>query len=184
MSAQDFAVQELTLPGVLLIRPKVFPDGRGLSAVAYIESDFAELGITTRFVQDYVSVSKRGVVRGLHFQRAPHAQDKLVRCSFGEIFDVAVDFDPTSPTYGEYASALLNAEEQTMLFVPGKYAHGFCVASGRAVTEYKLSDVRYAELEGGIRWNDPSLSIRWPVREPILSEKDAAWPLMPIAPAR
>lgn len=184
MSDATFSVEELALPGVLLLKPKVFADTRGFSAVPYSEEDFAQIGIVSRFVQDYVSVSRKGVIRGLHFQKAPHAQDKLVRCSSGEMFDVAVDFDPLSSTFGTHAAATLTAKEQAMLYIPGKYAHGFCVISETATTEYKLSDQRYAELEGGIRWNDPAFGIAWPIQSPILSEKDAAWPLLPVAPHR
>lgn len=185
MKTNSYEVEELGLPGVLLIKPKVFPDARGFSVVPYSEEDFVQLGITARFVQDYTSHSVKNVIRGLHFQRAPHMQGKLVRCSSGEIMDVVADYNPAAPTYGMYVTATLRAEDQATLFIPGRYAHGFCVLSDEAVTEYKMSDMHIPEFAGGIRWNDPFFGILWPVTNPILSEQDKAWPLLsPIAQKR
>ncbi len=176
---KQFTIEKLALPGVFFVRPNVYPDNRGYAAVPFQQEEFSKFGITAHFVQDFVSYSKRDVIRGLHFQRAPYAQDKLVRCSSGEIFDVAADCDPTSETYGTHVSVLLRAEEQGMLFIPGKYAHGFCVVSDGAVTEYKMSASYEPQSAAGFRWNDPILNIPWPTSHPIVSEQDAAWPLLP-----
>lgn len=170
-----FTVEKLSLPGVLLIKPKIFTDARGSSVVAYDVSEFAKLGITTTFVQDFRSYSVKDVIRGLHFQHAPYAQEKLVRCAEGTIFDVVADIDPVSPTFGTYVSATLSAEEQTMLYVPGKYAHGFCVLSESATVEYKIAGEYSPESASGVLWNDPRLNIIWPTVSPVLSSKDASW---------
>ncbi|MFA7309393.1 MAG: dTDP-4-dehydrorhamnose 3,5-epimerase [Candidatus Paceibacterota bacterium] len=172
---EKFKTTPLALPGVVLIEPRLRRDDRGFSVNVYNAADFSSLGIRTVFVEDFTSFSGRNVVRGLHFQRAPHAQDKLVRCTKGEIFDVAVDCDPVSPTYGHHVSVRLNGDKQAMLYIPGKYAHGFCVVSDEAIVEYKLSDTYHAELVGGARFDDPFLDITWPVSEPILSEQDKSW---------
>lgn len=171
-----FIVQELALPGVLLITPKLFPDIRGFAAVTYTVKDFQVMGIGHPFVQDFMSQSKKDVIRGLHFQRAPHAQNKLVRAVQGVIFDVAADTDPESPTYGAHVSATLAGEIQQMLYIPGKYAHGFCVISDEARVEYKLSDTYHPECAGGARFDDPLLNITWPTNTPIVSKQDSEWP--------
>lgn len=173
-----FKTTSLALPGVVLIEPRLRRDDRGFSTNVYNAGDFSLCGIPTMFVEDFTSYSKKGVVRGLHFQRAPHQQDKLVRCTKGEIFDVAADCDPTSPTYGQHVSIRLKGDEQTMLYIPGKYAHGFCVVSDEAIVEYKLSDTYHPELVGGSRFDDPFLGISWPVSEPVLSEQDKSWALL------
>lgn len=169
-----FSVTPLTLPGVLLIKPQVFSDTRGYSTETYQTEEFKKLGIDGDFIQDFVSHSKKGVIRGLHFQRAPYVQDKLVRCAHGEIFDVVADIDPVSPTYGTYISITLKADEQAMLYVPGKYAHGFCVVSEEATVEYKIRGAYKPEAAGGVLWSDPHLNIAWPTTNPILSAQDAA----------
>lgn len=174
-SVPPFIVEEIALSGVLKITPKVYIDDRGLSAMTYVPEAFAALGITATFVQDYFSHSCKGVIRGMHFQRAPHVQDKLVRCAHGEILDVVVDHDPASPTYGRDVSATLRSSEQTMLYIPGRYAHGFCVTSDEAVVEYKMSDVYHPECAGGVRYDDPVFNIRWPTLDPILSKQDVSW---------
>ena len=170
-----FTVEKLTLPGVLLIKPKVFSDARGSSMATYSVEEFKRIGITAEFIQDFRSHSFKNVIRGMHFQRAPFAQDKLVRCAEGEIFDVAADTDPTSPTFGTSVSAVLTAEGQNMLYIPGKYAHGFCVLSDGATVEYKIAGTYSPESAGGALWNDPLLKIAWPVADPILSEADKLW---------
>ena len=174
-SKNMFTAQELSLPGVLLITPKVFSDARGYSSVVYNAEEFAKLGVITNFEQDFISHSVKNVIRGLHFQQAPHIQDKLVRCIQGTIFDVAADYDSKSLTFGHYISATLTANEQTMLFVPGKYAHGFCVTSDTATVEYKIGGAYSPELASGVVWNDPLLHIAWPTTDPILSEPDTLW---------
>lgn len=171
-----FKITELALPGVMLLEPRLRSDERGFSVNVYNAPDFHSCGIDTIFVEDFTSYSKKNVVRGLHFQRAPHMQDKLVRCTKGEIFDVAADCDPASATYGRYASVYLKGDAQTMLYIPGKYAHGFCVTGSEAIVEYKLSDTYHPESVGGARFDDPLFKIAWPISEPVLSAKDAAWP--------
>ena len=174
-----FLIEELALPGVLKITAKVFADERGLSATTYSPEAFASIGIDDVFVQDYFSRSRKGVIRGMHYQREPHQQGKLVRCASGSIFDVAVDHDPGSATYGDSASATLSADTQTMLYIPGRYAHGFCVISDEAVVEYKMSGAYSPESAGGARFDEPVFDIAWPISDPIVSPKDAAWPLLP-----
>lgn len=171
-----YAITQLPLPGVLLIKPQVSPDARGYSAETYQAESFEALGLGGDFAQDFVSHSKKGVIRGLHFQRAPYAQDKLVRCVYGEIFDVVADIDPSSPTYGTYVSVSLKADEQASVYVPGKYAHGFCVVSEEATVEYKIRGAYKPESAGGVLWSDPLLRIAWPTQTPILSAKDASLP--------
>lgn len=170
-----FAVERLSLPGVLLIRPQVFHDDRGSSMVTYNAEEFAKLSITADFKQDFISRSVKNVIRGIHFKRAPHMQDKLVRCVSGEIFDVVADYNPASPTFGTYVSVSLRAEEPVMLYVPGRYAHGFCVVSDDASVEYKIAGKYSPEHASGIPWNDHLLNIAWPVAEPIISEQDKSW---------
>lgn len=143
--------------------------------MTYNVEEFLKLGIDTNFVQDFRSQSVKGVIRGLHYQRAPHKQDKLVRCAHGEIFDVAADYDPASPTFGTYVTETLTAEEQTMLFVPGIYAHGFCVTSETAIVEYKIGGKYSPQDASGVPWDDPLLQVAWPTSSPILSEQDRAW---------
>src|SRR3989344_6124740 len=174
-----FEIHELSLPGVFLIRPKIFSDARGYSVVIYTAEEFAKIGIIADFKQDFKSYSVQGVIRGLHFQHAPHRQDKLVRPTQGEIFDVAADCNPESPTFGTSVSVTLTANEQTMLYIPGKYAHGFCVLSDTAIVEYKIAGVYSPEHASGVPWNDPLLNITWPISQPILSEQDTSWRLLP-----
>lgn len=177
-----FTVTELELPGVFVIEPTVYADERGFSVNVFAPVAFKELGISAEFTEDFTSYSKKNIVRGLHFQRAPFMQNKLVRCTQGEVFDVAADCDPASPTYGKHVSVVLRGDKQTMVFIPGKYAHGFCVLSEEAIMEYKLSDTFHPEAAGGARYDDPLFDIPWPVAAPILSSKDTVWPpLSPIA---
>ena len=170
-----FEIHELSLPGVLLITPKIFSDVRGHSVVSYVAEEFERCGIMADFIQDFKSYSIKNVIRVLHFQRAPHMQDKLVRCTQGKIFDVAADYNPASATFGTYVSVILTADEQTMLYIPGKYAHGFCVLSDTAIVEYKIAGAYKPESAGGVPWNDPLLHIAWPISTPILSEQDKLW---------
>ncbi|NPV29967.1 MAG: dTDP-4-dehydrorhamnose 3,5-epimerase [Firmicutes bacterium] len=171
-----FSFQRLEIPEVVLIEPKVFQDGRGFFMETYKFSDFTAFGITERFVQDNHSRSLRGVLRGLHYQNPPNAQGKLVRVVAGEIFDVAVDIRRGSPTYGKWVGERLSAENKRMLYIPPGFAHGFCVLSQEAEVVYKVTEEYAPEHEAGIIWNDPDIGIRWPVAEPIISEKDAAFP--------
>jgi dTDP-4-dehydrorhamnose 3,5-epimerase len=168
-----FTVTETKIPDVLLIEPKVFGDARGYFMETYNKVDFAELGITCDFVQDNQSSSKKGVLRGLHFQKQ-YPQAKLVRVTKGEVFDVAVDIRPNSQTYGMYVGVILTAEKKNMLFIPRGFAHGFLVLSDEAEFTYKCDEYYHPEDEGGIRWDDSSIGIEWPKvgMEYCMSEKD------------
>ena len=172
-----FQFTRLDVPEVILVEPRVFQDDRGFFMESYKRSDFESNGIAEQFVQDNYSHSVKGVLRGLHYQRQPRAQGKLVMAIRGEISDVAVDIRRGSSTYGRWVSAVLSSENHRMLYVPAGFAHGFCVLSDEADVVYKVAGGEYApELEGGIIWSDPEIGIEWPVTEPILSEQDACLP--------
>jgi dTDP-4-dehydrorhamnose 3,5-epimerase len=163
------------LPGVLVIEPQVFRDHRGFFFESYHAARYAGAGLPERFVQDNHSCSIPGTVRGLHYQlRRP--QSKLVRVVRGAVFDVAVDIRRGSPTFGQWVGVELSAENKRQLFIPAGFAHGFCATGGESEVEYKCTDYYVPEDEYGILWNDPALGVRWPVSEPILSDKDRALP--------
>jgi len=168
-------VSKTPIDGLLTIEPKIFADPRGMFYEVYSENRYEEHGIPC-FVQDNHSVSKKGVLRGLHYQVNP-GQGKLVRVTRGEIFDVAVDIRKQSPTYGKWWGLSLSETNNFQLYIPIGFAHGFCVLSESAEVLYKCSDYYSPENERGILWNDPDLAIDWPVKDPILSEKDAVSPL-------
>ena len=168
-------VSKTPIDGLLTIKPKIFADPRGMFYEVYSENRYEEHGIPC-FVQDNHSISKKGVVRGLHYQVNP-GQSKLVRVTRGEIFDVAVDIRKQSPTYGKWWGLSLSETNNFQLYIPIGFAHGFCVLSESAEVLYKCSDYYSPENERGILWNDPDLAIDWPVKDPILSEKDAVYPL-------
>lgn len=170
-------VQETVLPGVLIIEPRVFGDSRGFFIESYQVERYREAGIDLPFVQDNHSRSGKGVLRGLHFQRT-RPQGKLVRVSRGAVWDVAVDIDPRSPTFGRYVGTELNDENHRQLWVPPGYAHGFCVISDVADFEYKCTDLYFPEDEGALLWNDPDVNIPWPVENPLLSAKDRVNPTL------
>lgn len=178
MANSSFETKELDLPGVLLIQPKRWDDSRGFFVETFHQEALAAAGITHPFVQDNLSFSKKNVLRGLHFQKPPHAQAKLVRCTSGEIFDVAVDCNPDSETFGKSVEATLSGENQNMLYIPAEYAHGFCVLSSEAIVEYKVSDYYHPECASGVRYNDQAFAISWPVHELVLSEQDTRWPIL------
>jgi dTDP-4-dehydrorhamnose 3,5-epimerase len=173
-----FRFERLKIPEVILVEALKHSDDRGFFRETYKQSEFAAHGIALPFVQDNHSHSARGVLRGLHFQKLPKAQGKLVIVSSGEIFDVAVDLRAGSPTYGHWLAQVLSAENGCMLFVPPGFAHGFCVTSDEADVMYKVTSEFAAELDRGIIWNDSTLGIRWPVSQPLLSPKDARLPLL------
>jgi len=171
-----FTFKSLEIPEVLLIKPSVFEDERGFFMETYKMPDFVDAGIKANFVQDNHSCSAKGILRGLHYQNPPFAQGKLVRAVKGEIFDVAVDIRKGSPTWGKWAGIILSEENRNILYVPTGLAHGFCVLSEVAEVVYKTTNVYSAEAEAGIIWDDRDLNIEWPVKEPILSDKDEKWP--------
>jgi dTDP-4-dehydrorhamnose 3,5-epimerase len=163
---------------VVVVEPRVHEDGRGVFFEFHNREAFRHHGISVEFIQDNHSVSKRGVLRGLHFQQPPKAQAKLVRVVKGEIFDVAVDVRPDSPTFGKYVVETLSAENRKMLFIPAGFAHGFCSMADNTEVIYKVSEVYSVRDEGGILWNDPEIAIPWPKIQGgyILSEKDKLYP--------
>ncbi|HMV94087.1 MAG TPA: dTDP-4-dehydrorhamnose 3,5-epimerase, partial [Thauera aminoaromatica] len=155
-------VIETALPGVLIIEPKAFGDHRGFFLETFQVERYREAGITLPFVQDNHSRSQRGVLRGLHFQKT-RPQGKLVSVSRGAVYDVAVDIDPASATYGKFVGVELNDDNHRQMWVPPGYAHGFCVLSEVADFQYKCTDFYFPADEGGLAWNDPDVGIPWPI---------------------
>jgi len=173
-----FVFTPCPIQGLFEIQPKVFGDARGYFFECYSERDFSAAGITLPFVQDNQSKSNKGILRGLHFQKT-HPQGKLVRTIQGEVFDVAVDIRPNSPTRGKWHSVVLSAEKQNQFYIPPGFAHGFLALTEQVIFAYKCTDFYYPEDEGGIIWNDTNIGIKWPDlgMEFILSEKDKKLPL-------
>jgi dTDP-4-dehydrorhamnose 3,5-epimerase len=171
-----FQFHATDLPGVVIIEPQVLADERGFFMETYKRSEFAAAGIHVDLVQENLSRSARGTLRGLHLQRPPRAQGKLVRVLRGEVFDVAVDVRPESATFRRWVSVTLSAENRRSVFIPPGYAHGFCVLSDEAEVLYMTSAEYEPALEWGVRWDDPLLAIAWPVTSPRLSARDASWP--------
>jgi dTDP-4-dehydrorhamnose 3,5-epimerase len=166
------------LEGVVIIKPKVFGDERGFFLETFQQDRYKEMaGIESPFVQDNHSRSSKGVLRGLHFQKTK-PQGKLVRVVRGEVYDVAVDINPNSPTFGQYEGVILSEENKHQFWVPPGYAHGFAVLSDTADFEYKCTDYYDPTDEGGLIWNDPTVAIDWPLENPSLSEKDAILPTL------
>lgn len=176
-----FEFERLEIPEVISIKPKVFGDERGFFMETYKFSDFAGAGIKEGFVQDNHSKSSRGVLRGLHYQKDPNGQGKLVRCIRGRIFDVAVDIRKNSPTFGRWVGAELSENNNIMLYIPPAFAHGFAVLSESAEIIYKCTKEYSPDDDRGIIWNDPDINITWPISAPVLSRKDAEHP--PLAKA-
>lgn len=170
-------IHKTEIDGVLIIEPRVFKDQRGFFMETYNHPRYAEVGIHTNFVQDNLSFSTRSTLRGLHFQIS-RPQAKLVQVLQGEVFDVAVDLRTGSPTFGRWAGAILSSDNRRQFYIPGGFAHGFAVLSDTALFAYKCNEVYHPEDEGGLLWSDPSLAIDWQVEAPVLSEKDAAMPLL------
>ena len=170
-------VETCEIEGLKIITPQVHGDARGYFMETYNYNDFKEAGIDVEFVQDNQSASKKGVLRGLHFQ-INHPQDKLVRVIKGEVYDVAVDMRPGSATYGQWKGVFLSEENKKQFFVPKNFAHGFLVLSDYAEFCYKCSDFYHPGDEGGIMYNDPSVGVEWPISEGMeltLSERDTKW---------
>lgn len=165
------------IEGVVIIEPEVFGDSRGYFMESFSERDFHKNVAPVRFVQDNESCSRYGVVRGLHYQREPYAQSKLVRCVVGRVLDVAVDIREGSPTYGKHVAVELSAENHRQLFIPKGFAHGFAVLSQEAIFAYKCDEFYHPEAECGIAWNDPKIGIDWrlPEGDIILSDKDKGY---------
>lgn len=166
---------------VIEVRPRVFPDERGEFAELFKLGDFEQVGITQPLTQINYARSQRNVLRGLHYQVNPKAQAKLVWCPAGEVFDVAVDIRKNSPTYGQWVGRTLSSENKTMLYIPRGFAHGYCAITDNAEVMYACDEQYAPDQEGGVLWNDSELGIAWPVEEPVLAERDAAFP--PLAQA-
>ncbi len=171
-----FTFKKLKIPEVILVTPKSFPDERGFFLESFKESEFASNGIKTIFVQDNFSHSVKGVLRGLHYQKNPKAQSKLVIALRGEIFDVAVDIRKNSSTYGKWVGEILSENNHNSLYIPEGFAHGFCILSDKVDVLYKVGNEYSHEDERGIIWNDPTLNIPWPIDNPIISESDTKLP--------
>lgn len=173
-----FQFHRLAIPDVILVEARSYGDDRGFFLESYKLSDFRASGIPGPFVQDNWSHSCYGVLRGLHFQKPPKAQGKLVMVIQGEILDVAVDIRAGSPTYRHWVGVRLSAGAFRMLYVPPGFAHGFCVVSEVADVTYKVTAEYAPDLDAGIVWNDPEIGVEWPVAQPLLSPKDARLPLL------
>lgn len=173
-----FTFERLSLPDVVLIRPQVFGDARGFFLETYKHSEFEMRGIPERFVQINHSRSAAGVLRGLHYQKHPKAQGKLMGVARGAIFDVAVDIRVGSPTYGTWVGTILSDGNHHLLYIPPGFAHGFCVVEGPADLIYQVTEEFSPEHDRGILWNDPAIGVEWPVAFPELSAKDAVQPLL------
>ncbi|GER74411.1 dTDP-4-dehydrorhamnose 3,5-epimerase [Weizmannia acidilactici] len=174
-------ISKTNLEGVYVIEPAVFGDHRGWFMETYNEKNFAETGINIKFVQDNQSFSAvKGTLRGLHYQMNPKAQLKLVRCTRGTIFDVAVDIRKGSPTYGKWYGIELSAENKKQLLIPKGFAHGFMTLTDDVEVQYKVDEFYAPECDRGIRWNDPTIAVKWPIRDvqPVLSAKDEKAPLL------
>jgi dTDP-4-dehydrorhamnose 3,5-epimerase len=179
-----FTFQTTELAGVIVIAPTVFADDRGFLMETYKQSEFRAAGLELPLVQENHSRSARGTLRGLHYQREPKAQAKLVRVVSGEIFDVAVDIRKDSATFGRWIGIALSAANRKSIYIPVGFAHGFCVISEAAEVIYKTSEEYAPEHEHGIRWDDPALAIDWPISSPTLSDRDRRWPLLAQAGVR
>ena len=175
--------RQMSIPDIILIEPKVFTDARGYFMETYKESVFVEHGIKQQFVQDNMSSSTRGTLRGLHYQLDPHGQGKLVRVLKGVVFDVAVDIRKGSPWFGQWVGVELSAENKLSMWIPPGFAHGFCVISETAEFAYKVTDIYAPQAERGIIWNDKDIGVEWPLKqdELILSPKDEQNPSLKAA---
>lgn len=172
-----FIFKRLEIPDVVLVQPKVFEDERGFFMETYKYPDFVEAGIKEHFLQsNHTRSIKKGILRGLHYQKNPMAQGKLVRVVIGEIFDVAVDIRKSSPYYGKWVGVIMSSKN--MLYIPPGFAHGFCTLSDVTEVTYQCTNIYSLEDERGIMWNDPNVKIDWPVKNPVLSEKDSNLPTL------
>jgi len=165
------------LPEFIIIEPDIFTDERGYFMETYHQEKFTGGGLDIRFVQDNQSMSARGTIRGLHYQ-IKRPQGKMVRVLLGEVFDVSVDIRRSSPNFGKWFGIILSANNKKAIYIPPNFAHGFCVLTERAEFFYKCTDFYNPDYDRAIRWDDPDLAIDWPIKDPILSEKDATSPLL------
>jgi dTDP-4-dehydrorhamnose 3,5-epimerase len=173
-----FTFKQLEISGLVLVTPKAFSDSRGFFLEAYKKSDFKNAGIDTEFMQDNHSLSSTGVLRGLHYQKSPYAQAKLVRVIKGSVYDVAVDIRKSSPTFKQWIAVELSDENNNMLYIPDGFAHGFVALTDVVHLAYKCSSEYSHEHDAGIRWDDPEINIQWPVKNPVISNKDLVLPYL------
>lgn len=171
-----FRFNQTGIPDVMVIEPQVFPDARGFFAETYKRSVFAAHGVAETFVQCNQSKSSKGILRGLHYQKHPRAQSKLVWAVSGEIYDVVVDLRRDAPTYGKWMAVTLSADNKKILYIPTGFAHGYCVSSEEAEIVYMTTQEYAPDLEAGVIWSDSELAIDWPIREPQISDRDKGWP--------
>lgn len=164
------------LEGLLIIKPDVFEDDRGYFFESFNQDKFLRAGLDLKFLQDNESKSKKGVLRGLHFQAPPYAQGKLVRVMRGSVLDVAVDIRKDSPTYGKWESIVLSGQNKWMYWIPPGFAHGFATLEDDTIFFYKCTNVYNKDSEGSILWNDPALDIKWGIADPVISDKDKVSP--------
>ncbi len=167
-----FKFTKLKIPEIILIESVLFKDERGCFMEVYKYSEFAQAGINEHFLQSNYSKSNKGVIRGLHYQKLPNAQSKIVRCLKGKIFDVAVDIRKNSPTYGKWIGVILSAQNKKQLYIPVGFAHGFCSLDNETEVVYRTSNEYSPSDERAIAWNDPEININWPIKNQIISEKD------------
>jgi len=172
----SFTFTKLKIPDIVYIVPKKFSDDRGMFLESYKYSSFVVGGISVDFVQDNFSRSKKGVLRGLHYQLNPHAQGKLVTCVKGKVFDVAVDLRKNSSYYGKWVGKILTSDKNDMLYIPEGFAHGFLALSENVEFSYKVTKEYASQYDRGIVWNDPDLKIEWGIDNPVLSDKDKVHP--------
>jgi len=173
-----FTFTKTSIPEVQIIEPRKFPDERGFFMETYKYSEFSAHGIEERFLQDNHSFSEKGILRGLHFQRDPYAQGKLVKVINGVVWDVAVDLRPASSTYKQWVGIKLDGEKGNMFYIPPGFAHGFVVLSETAHFLYKCTNEYNPQADGGVRWDDPELNIDWPLQDVSVSAKDEALPFL------
>ncbi|MCK5083938.1 MAG: dTDP-4-dehydrorhamnose 3,5-epimerase [Candidatus Omnitrophica bacterium] len=171
-----FKFKKLEIPGLVLVEPEIYGDDRGYFLELYRKNEFEKAGITKPFVQVDHSKSKKNVVRGLHYQKDPMAQAKMVDVIEGSIFDVVVDIRKGSPSFGKWLGVILGGAQRQLLYIPEGFAHGFCVVSETAHIIYYCTQIYMPEYQRGILWNDPEMSISWPVEDPVLSDKDKKMP--------
>ena len=172
----SFEIEKTRLNDLVLIKKKSHSDTRGIFSETFKESSFIELGLPTNFIQDNLVFSLKNTLRGLHYQKSPFFQGKLVNVIKGKIFDVAVDLRINSETYGNWQSFIIEASENKMIYIPEGFAHGYCTLSKEALVSYKTTSEYSPDSEGGIIWDDSSLQIKWPINNPILSSKDLLLP--------
>ena len=171
--------EEAKLKGLYVIEPEIHVDERGYFTRIFCKKEFTENGISFNIVQINRSLNKKqGTIRGMHFQKSPKAEDKIIQCIKGKIYDVAIDLRQDSPTYGEWFAEELSEENKKMFLIPKGFAHGFQTLTDSCEILYFMSEFYSPQYESGVRWNDPFFNIKWPIKDPILSEKDKNWPLI------